>query len=49
VKQVLLSVDGWEDVTMGVKKPKTYTLIKNAGPQFNLLPDAEPMDYFIFQ
>jgi hypothetical protein len=24
----------------------THTLIKNAGPQFHLLPDAEPMDYF---
>jgi hypothetical protein len=29
------------------KKHKTYTFIKNAGPQFNLLPDAEPMDYYI--
>jgi hypothetical protein len=32
--------------TMGDKKPKAYTVIKNAGPQVNLLPDAEPMDYF---
>jgi hypothetical protein len=24
-----------------------HTHTKNAGPQFNLLPDAEPMDYFI--
>jgi hypothetical protein len=32
---------------MGNKKPKAYTFTKNAGPQFNLLPDAEPMDYFI--
>jgi hypothetical protein len=49
VKQVLLHVDGWEDWTVGDKKPKAYTFTKNAGPQFNLLPDAEPMDYFIFQ
>jgi hypothetical protein len=32
---------------VGDKKPKAYTFTKNAGPQFNLLPDAEPMDYFI--
>jgi hypothetical protein len=32
---------------MGDKKPKAYTFTKNVGPQFNLLPDAEPMDYFI--
>jgi hypothetical protein len=32
---------------MGDKKPKAYTFTKNAGPQFNLLPDVEPMDYFI--
>jgi hypothetical protein len=44
---VLLSVDGWEDVKMGDKKPKEYIFTKNAGPRFNLLPDAEPMDYFI--
>jgi hypothetical protein len=36
----------WEDVTMGDKKPNAYTFTKNAGPQFHLLPDAEPMDYF---
>jgi hypothetical protein len=24
----------------------TFTLTKNAGPQFNFLPNAEPMDYF---
>jgi hypothetical protein len=39
-------VDGWEEVTMGDKKLKAYKFTKNAGPQFNLLPDAEPMDYF---
>jgi hypothetical protein len=33
-------------MTMGDKKPKAYTFTKNAGPQFNLLPDAEPMDCF---
>jgi hypothetical protein len=33
--------------TMGDKKPKAYTSTKNVGPQFNLLPDAEPMDYLI--
>jgi hypothetical protein len=41
-----LHVDGWEDVMMGSKKPTAYTFTKHAGPQFNLLPDAEPMDYF---
>jgi hypothetical protein len=39
-------IDGWEDITMGDKKLNTYTFTKNAGPQFCLLPDAEPMDYF---
>jgi hypothetical protein len=39
-------IDGWEDVTMGNKKLGAYTFTKNAGPQFHLLPDAEPMDYF---
>jgi hypothetical protein len=34
-------------MTVGDKEPKVYTIITNAGPQFNLLPDAEPMDYFI--
>jgi hypothetical protein len=33
-------------MTLGDKKPEAYTFNKNAGPQFNLLPDAEPMDYF---
>jgi hypothetical protein len=42
----VLRVDGWEDVTMSDKKPNTYTFTKNAGPQCNLLPDAEPIDYF---
>jgi hypothetical protein len=29
------------------RKPRyTYTFTKNAGPQFNLLPDAQPMEYF---
>jgi hypothetical protein len=32
---------------MGDKKPKAYTFTKNAGPKFNLLSDAKPMDYFI--
>jgi hypothetical protein len=31
---------------MGDKTPKAYIFTKNAGPQFNLLPDAELMDYF---
>jgi hypothetical protein len=39
-------VDGWEDVTIGNKNPKAYKFTKNAEPQFNLLPDTEPMDYF---
>jgi hypothetical protein len=39
---------GLEDVTMGDKKPKAYTFTKNAWPQFNLLPDAEPMVYLFF-
>jgi hypothetical protein len=43
---VLLLVDGWEDMTVGDKKPKAFTFNKNAGPQFNLLPGAEPLDYF---
>jgi hypothetical protein len=40
------SVDGWKEVTSGDRKPKAYTFTKNAGPQLNLLPDAEPMEYF---
>ncbi|XP_023724803.1 piggyBac transposable element-derived protein 4 isoform X1 [Cryptotermes secundus] len=36
----------WQDVTVGDKKPREYTFTKNAGPQLNLLPDAEPTDYF---
>jgi hypothetical protein len=39
-------IDGWEDVTIGDKKLNTYTFTKNAGTQFHILPDAEPMDYF---
>jgi hypothetical protein len=39
-------IDGWEDVTMGDKKLNAYAFTKNAGPQFHLLPDAEPTDYF---
>jgi hypothetical protein len=31
---------------MNDKKPNTYIFTKNAGPQYHLLPDAEPMDYF---
>jgi hypothetical protein len=31
---------------VGDNKPRAYAFTKNAGPQFNLLPDAEPMDYF---
>jgi hypothetical protein len=37
---------GWEDVTMGDKKLSAYPFTKNAGPQFHLLPHAEPMDCF---
>jgi hypothetical protein len=48
-KTGVVCIDRWEDVTMGDKKLKAYTFIKNAGPQFHLLPDTEPMDYFIFQ
>jgi hypothetical protein len=44
----VLGVDGWEDMAMSNKKPKSYTFTKNAGPQFNLLPDAEPSDYLFF-
>jgi hypothetical protein len=46
VKQVLMRVDDWEDMTVGYKKPEAYIFTKNAGPQFNLLQDAERMDYF---
>jgi hypothetical protein len=31
---------------MGDKKLSAFTFTKYAGPQFHLLPDAEPMDYF---
>jgi hypothetical protein len=39
-------IDGWEDVTMGDKKLNAYTFTKIAGPQFHLLPAAEPIYYF---
>jgi hypothetical protein len=42
----VVCIYGWEDVAMDNKKPSAYTFTKNAGPQFHLLPDAEPMDYF---
>jgi hypothetical protein len=29
------------------RRDKTYTFIRNPGPQFNLLADEESMDYFI--
>jgi hypothetical protein len=46
VKQVLLCAEGSEDI-IGNKIAMAYTFSYNAGPQFNLLPDAEPMGYFI--
>jgi hypothetical protein len=39
-------IDGYEDVMMGDKKLNSCTFTKNAEPQFHLLPDAQPMDYF---
>jgi hypothetical protein len=42
----VVCINGWEDVMMGNKEPNAYTFTKNAGPQFHLLPYAEPMDYF---
>jgi hypothetical protein len=42
----IVCTDRREDVMMGDKKLNAYTFTKNAGPQFQLLPDAEPMDYF---
>jgi hypothetical protein len=41
------SVHGWKAVTMHSSKSKAFTFTKNAGPQFNPLPDAKAM--FIFQ
>jgi hypothetical protein len=41
----VVHIDGWEDVTVGNKKPKAYTFTKNVEPRFNL-PGVEPMDYF---
>jgi hypothetical protein len=43
----VVCIDVWEDVTMDDKKLNACTFTKNAGPQFHLLPDAEPMDYFL--
>jgi hypothetical protein len=45
-KTSVLLVDRWEDVMKGDKKLKAYTFSKNSGPQYNLLLEAEPMDYF---
>jgi hypothetical protein len=42
----VVCIDGWEDVTMGDKKPNANTFTKNARPQFHLLPDAESIYYF---
>jgi hypothetical protein len=42
------SVDGWNEVTLGNQKPKIFTFTKNAGPKFNLLPAAGPMDFGSF-
>jgi hypothetical protein len=42
----VVCIDRWEDVTMGDKKLNPYTFTKNVGPQFHLLPDAEPIYYF---
>jgi hypothetical protein len=42
----VVCIGGWEDVTMGDRKPNAYTFTKNAGSQFCRLADAEPMDYF---
>jgi hypothetical protein len=39
-------IDVWEEVTMGDKTLNANTFTKNVGPQFHLLSDAEPMDYF---
>jgi hypothetical protein len=33
---------------MGNKKPKAFTFTKNVGPQLNLLPAAQPMDFSSF-
>jgi Ni2+-binding GTPase involved in maturation of urease and hydrogenase len=42
----VVHIYGLEDMTVDDKKPKAYTFTENAGPQLNLLPDAETMDYF---
>jgi hypothetical protein len=31
---------------VGRRDPKAYTFTKNAEPQFNLLPDGEPVEHF---
>jgi hypothetical protein len=41
-----MSVDKWNVVKMGDNEPKEYTFSQNRGPEFNLLPYAEPVDYF---
>jgi hypothetical protein len=33
-------------ILMGERKLNAYTFTKNSGPQFHLLPDAEPIYYF---
>jgi hypothetical protein len=38
--------DCWKSMILWDKKPKSYPFTKNAGPQFNLLPDADPIGYF---
>jgi hypothetical protein len=42
----VVRMDGWEDVTIGDKKPVAYTFTKNAGRRFDLIPHTEPIDYF---
>jgi hypothetical protein len=40
----VVCIDGWEDVTMGNKKPNAYTFTKNS--TFYQIQSPEPMDYF---
>jgi hypothetical protein len=42
----VVCIDGWEDIMKGDKKLSAYTFTENAGPQFHLLPGAEPIYYF---
>jgi hypothetical protein len=42
------SADGWNEVTLGNKKPKIFKFTKNTGPKFNLLPAAGSMDFGSF-